>query len=103
MSEFDPFYVRDTVAMLRPYHEDGPWAPRLAKIRILKAQIEENVPEKDRAARKPVLLAAIDEAVARILDGTYDHCASCGRLIHDDRARIEAPWITRCTTCRVKK
>src|SRR5437660_1731630 len=44
MAEEDPFYVRDTIAMLRPYPEDGPWAGRISKMRILKAQIEENAP-----------------------------------------------------------
>src|SRR5581483_5847143 len=43
MPEEDPFYVRDTIAMLRPYQQDGPWADRMAKMRIMKAQIEENV------------------------------------------------------------
>ncbi len=99
----DPFYVRDTIAMLRPYPDDGPWAGRLSKMRILKAQIEENVPAKDREEKPPAVLKMIDEAVARIHAGTYDHCSNCGRQIHDDRVRIEAPWLTRCADCRGKK
>src|SRR5437879_213412 len=94
----DPFYVRDTISMLRPYAEDGPWAPRLSKMRILKAQIEENVP--DAKEKRPALLAMIDDAVARIHAGTYEYCATCGRRIDDDRIRIESPWITRCAACR---
>ena len=101
MADEDPFSVRDTIAMLRPDPADGPWAGRLSKIRIMKAQIEENVPgAKDK---KPALLATIDEAVARIHAGTYEHCSACGRRIVEDRARTESPWITRCTSCRVKK
>ena len=98
MVEEDPFYVRDTIAMLRPYPQDGPWAGRISKMRILKAQIDENPTDK-----KPALLGAIEEAVERIHAGTYEVCASCGRRIDDDRVRTEAPWITRCSTCRVKK
>ena len=101
MPEEDPFYVRDTIAMLRPYQQDGPWADRMAKMRIMKAQIEENVaatPDK-----KPAFLVQIEEAVSRIQAGTYEFCAVCGRRIEDDRARVEAPWITRCAEHRVKK
>jgi RNA polymerase-binding transcription factor DksA len=101
MPDEDPFYVRDTIAMLRPYPQDGPWAGRISKMRILKAQIEENVaPAKDK---KPALLQAIEEAVERIHAGTYEFCATCGKRIEDDRSRVEAPWITRCAQHRVSK
>jgi hypothetical protein len=98
--DLDPYYVRDTIAMLRPYPADGVWAGRLSKMRILKAQMLENAGASDK---KPALLVAIDEAEERIHAGTYGHCAACGRLIDDDRIRIESPWITRCAACRVKK
>lgn len=98
MAEEDPFYVRDTISMLRPYPEDGPWAGRISKMRILKAQIEENTDaSKDK---KPALLQMIEEAVERIHAGTYEFCATCGRRIDDDRVRVESPWITRCTLHR---
>lgn len=100
MAEEDPFYVRDTISMLRPYEADGPWAGRLSKMRILKAQIQENAAPTDK---KPALLDAIEEAVARILAGTYEFCAVCGRRIVDDRIRIESPWITRCSEHRGSK
>jgi hypothetical protein len=99
MAEEDPFYVRDTIAQLRPYPEDGPWAPRLAKMRLLLAEMGDEA----KAGQKPSLLVQIEEAVARIHAGTYGHCASCGRRIVEDRVRTEAPWITRCNACRVKK
>jgi RNA polymerase-binding transcription factor DksA len=101
MAEEDAFYVRDTIAMLRPYEQDGSWAPRIAKMRILKSQIEENAATP--ADKKPALLLAIEEAVSRIQAGTYEFCAACGQRIHDDRVRIEAPWITRCAEHRGKK
>jgi RNA polymerase-binding transcription factor DksA len=101
MAEDDPFYVRDTIAMLRPYPADGPWAGRLSKMRILAAQIEENAaPTKDK---KPALLQMIEEAVERIHAGTYEFCVVCGKRIEEDRQRIEAPWITRCQEHREKK
>jgi RNA polymerase-binding transcription factor DksA len=98
MAEDDPFYVRDTIAQLRPYPVDGPWAPRLAKMRLLLAEMS----DESTAAKKPALLVQIEEAVSRIHAGTYDHCSSCGRRIVEDRVRTEAPWITRCPACRVK-
>src|SRR4051812_41423263 len=101
MAEDDPFYVRDTIAMLRPYPEDGPWAVRVSKMRILKAQIEENAGPA-AADKKPALLQMIDEAVERICAGTYEFCAVCGRKIDDDRVRVESPWITRCSEHRGK-
>ncbi|HZV01735.1 MAG TPA: hypothetical protein VFF73_33800 [Planctomycetota bacterium] len=100
MVEEDPFYVRDTIAMLRPYPQDGPWAGRISKMRILKAQIEENAAPGEK---KPALLEAIEEAAQRIHAGTYEFCATCGRRIDDDRIRIESPWITRCSQHRVTK
>lgn len=99
MAEEDPFYVRDTITELRAYPSDGPWAPRLAKMRLLVSEMSEDV----AAGKKPALLASIEEAVERIQAGTYDHCASCGKRIVEDRVRTEAPWITRCSACRVKK
>ena len=99
MAEEDPFYIRDTISELRPYPQDGVWAPRLAKMRLLLSEMDEEA----KAGKKPPLMAAIEEAIARIHAGTYDHCASCGRRIVEDRVRTEAPWITRCQACRRQK
>ena len=44
-------------------------------------------------------LAAIDAALARIDDGTYGACASCGQPIGEER--LEAlPWTTQCIDCK---
>ena len=99
MAEEDPFYVRDTIAELRAYPANGLWAPRLAKMRLLLSQMGDEA----ASGKKPPLLVSIEEAVGRIQAGTYDHCAACGRRIVEDRVRTEAPWITRCSACRVKK
>jgi RNA polymerase-binding transcription factor DksA len=94
-AEDDPYYNRDTIAALKQKPEDGPWAGRMAKLRILKAQIEENA-----KGESPPLLKAIDEALDRIRAGIYHLCSKCGRRISETRDRTEGPWITSCAACR---
>ena len=91
----DPYYVRDTISQLRTKPEEGAWAGRLAKLRLLKAEIEEH-----SGGAKPALLQAIEVAFDRIRRGVYHLCAKCGRRIFEDRVRIEGPWIVTCTDCR---
>jgi DnaK suppressor protein len=58
--------------------------------RELDYTLEENAEE---------ILAAIDGALARMEEGTYGICQSCGRPISADR--LEAiPWATRCIDCQ---
>ena len=43
-------------------------------------------------------LALVEEALARLEDGTYGTCLSCGRPIAE--ARLEAiPWVALCIDC----
>ena len=45
------------------------------------------------------LLAAIEEALRRLQDGTYGHCLSCGQPIPEKR--LEAiPWAVRDRACQ---
>lgn len=45
------------------------------------------------------VLAAIDEALRRIADGTFGACARCGNPIGE--ARLEAmPYATKCIDCK---
>jgi RNA polymerase-binding protein DksA len=45
------------------------------------------------------VLAAIDEALKRIEEGTFGTCARCGRPIAE--ARLEAmPYATKCIDCK---
>ena len=45
------------------------------------------------------LLAAVDEAIGRLRDGTYGYCLSCGQLIPEKR--LEAiPWAVRDRACQ---
>ena len=47
------------------------------------------------------VLAAIDGALARIEDGTYGICRTCGRPISEER--LEAiPYATQCIECKRK-
>ena len=45
------------------------------------------------------LLEAIDAALARVDDGTYGICGTCGQPIGEER--LEAlPWTTQCIDCK---
>jgi RNA polymerase-binding protein DksA len=45
------------------------------------------------------VLAAIDEALARIEEGTFGVCRTCGQAISEER--LEAiPYATQCIDCR---
>jgi RNA polymerase-binding protein DksA len=45
------------------------------------------------------VLAAIDEALTRIEEGTFGTCVRCGRAIAEER--LEAiPYATRCIDCK---
>ena len=45
------------------------------------------------------LLGAIDDALARIENGTYGKCVNCGAPIPEER--LEAmPWATLCIDCK---
>jgi RNA polymerase-binding protein DksA len=45
------------------------------------------------------VLSAIDSALARMEEGTYGKCQSCGKAISPER--LEAiPWTTRCIECK---
>jgi RNA polymerase-binding transcription factor DksA len=44
------------------------------------------------------LLDEVELALARLEDGTYGACESCGALIDDDRL-AESPTVRFCSTC----
>ena len=47
------------------------------------------------------LLAEVQQALARIENGTYGYCSNCGQPIPEKR--LEAiPWATLCLTCESK-
>ncbi len=95
MADEDPFYNRDTIAMLKP-RSDGPWSGRASKLAVLKAQIEEHA----APGAPPALLSRVNEALARLDAGVYHLCARCGRKVSEDRDRVESPWLVDCAACR---
>jgi RNA polymerase-binding protein DksA len=48
------------------------------------------------------LLQQVEEALARIEDGTYGVCEVCGQLIHPDRLRA-LPWARLCINCKARE
>ena len=44
------------------------------------------------------ILAKVDAAEARLADGTYGDCDSCGGDIGGDRLRVR-PWVRECVAC----
>jgi DnaK suppressor protein len=48
------------------------------------------------------VLAAIDSALARIEDGTFGKCATCGKEIGEERLAA-IPWATQCIDCKRKE
>jgi RNA polymerase-binding protein DksA len=48
------------------------------------------------------VLSAIDGALARIDEGTYGVCMSCGRPIAPERLEAR-PWATLCIDCQRKR
>lgn len=48
------------------------------------------------------VLAEIDAALARIEDGTYGTCTSCGKQIAPERLEAR-PWATLCIDCQRKR
>ena len=51
-----------------------------------------------RSNQELQLLRAIDSALARIRDGTYGKCLSCGKEI-DERRLAAVPWTPHCIEC----
>jgi DnaK suppressor protein len=48
------------------------------------------------------VLAAIDSALARIEDGTFGRCVTCGKEIGEERLAA-IPWATQCIDCKRKE
>jgi DnaK suppressor protein len=55
----------------------------------------------DRATRAFEDLAAIEDAMARIEDGTYGLCAACGRRMPEEWL-AEEPQISHCPDCALR-
>ncbi len=63
--------------------------------------IEETDVDQAILDNEKTLLAEVQQALARIDNGTYGICSNCGQLIPEKR--LEAiPWATLCLTCESK-
>jgi DnaK suppressor protein len=67
------------------------------------AQAEQGLVDLERlSAAERLELIRIEAALARIDEGGYGTCATCGATI--ERRRLEAlPWAVRCTSCETAR
>ncbi|MFF8032206.1 MULTISPECIES: TraR/DksA family transcriptional regulator [unclassified Streptomyces] len=76
-------------------------ATRLAQLRALDETVrspDDHLVSAQKDAIKGVL-AEIDEAFARVDDGTYGSCLGCGRAVPPERLEI-LPHTRHCVACR---
>lgn len=78
---------------------------RLAQLRALEQSASaEGTPEPVVAEQRETIAAVledIDAAFARVENGTYGLCVSCGRAIPEERLEI-LPYTSHCVPCRSK-
>ena len=86
----------ENAGSLREESEEAPIADNMAETAsvTLDREIDYSLEEASNH-----VLAAIDEALVRVDEGTYGSCSSCGRPIGEER--LEAiPYATQCIDCR---
>ena len=72
---------------------DGVLEPEEEAVDLEETDVEQAILDNERA-----LLAEVQQALARIENGTYGICINCGQPIPDKR--LEAiPWASLCVTC----
>jgi DnaK suppressor protein len=106
MDTFDPEAIRAELvaerARLRDEREETIAAPdQMTYGSQAAAASQVFAQQRDLALRERAehQLALVDEALARIADGTFGACHDCGRPIALDR--LEAlPWAARCIDCQ---
>ncbi len=55
-------------------------------------------PPEEALAHVENILEQVEQALARLDDGTYGQCQSCGSVIHDDQLEA-APTVQACASC----
>jgi len=55
-----------------------------------------------RVDREIEELGAVSDALARVHDASFGHCADCGVAIPFDRLKLE-PWALRCVGCQAQR
>ena len=72
---------------------DGVLEPEEEAVDLEETDVEQAILDNEKA-----LLAEVQQALARIENGTYGICTNCGQPIPEKR--LEAiPWASLCVTC----
>ena len=72
---------------------DGVVEPEEEAVDLQETDVEQAILDNEKA-----LLVEVQQALARIDNGTYGICSNCGQPIPEER--LEAiPWATLCVTC----
>jgi len=75
---------------------DGVVEPEEEAVDLQEIDVDQAILDNERT-----LLAEVQQALARIENGTYGICTNCGQPIPEKR--LEAiPWTTLCVTCESK-
>ena len=75
---------------------DGVVEPEEEAVDLQEIDVEQAILDNEKT-----LLAEVQQALARIDNGTYGICSNCGQPIPEKR--LEAiPWATLCVTCESK-
>jgi RNA polymerase-binding transcription factor len=83
-----PTQSEDTIQV-----SDGVEEPEEESVDLQETDMEQAILDNERT-----LLAEVQQALARIENGTYGICSNCGQPIPEKR--LEAiPWATLCVTC----
>ncbi len=57
-----------------------------------------SAPPEEALAHVENILDQVEQALARLDDGTYGRCQTCGSVIHDDQLEA-APTVQACASC----
>ena len=72
---------------------DGVFEPEEEAVDLQETDVDQAILDNEKA-----LLAEVQQALARIENGTYGICSNCGQPIPEKR--LEAiPWATLCLVC----
>ena len=75
---------------------DGVVEPEEEAVDLQETDVDQAILDNEKT-----LLAEVQQALARIDNGTYGICSNCGQPIPEKR--LEAiPWATLCVTCEPK-
>jgi len=77
------------------HHKKEPVEKDFAE-QVTQRENDEVLSAIDDEAQQTVLL--IDNALARIKDGTYGACSNCGEKIAEERLKA-LPYVTTCISC----